>query len=703
MKTFLLSLLLCHASSAGTFSLKYILTSTSGISDVPEFFAAALVNDAVVGYCGSDRRRIDSTPTWMVKLLENDPDHWDWLMGKCLTNQQDFSVIIGRLKQRFNQTDGAHVFQRMNGCEWHEETGNTDGFNQYGYDGEDFILFDLKTLTWIAPVRQAVFTKHEWDMDEIKNNFWKNAINYECVGILKKYVSYGRSYLQRTDPPSVSLLQKTPSSAVSCHATGFYPDRALMFWSKDGEEIHEGVEHGEILPNHDGTFQMSVDLNVSSVPEEDWRRYHCLFHLDGVEDIITELDEAVIRTNSIPPSEFPAGVVIGVVVGLLLLLLCMAALLLWKKNKNGFRAASTSEFSTSGRSHLSVTTFCVCVSFCLSVKHSLTYFITSSSGLQNFPRFVAVSNVDGVPVGYCDSINQTAEPRQDWVQKLVEKEPEHLEWHIQNCLGAIHVSQTDLDQLRQHFHHTEGVHVFQELSSCEWDNETDEVTGYWRSSYDGEDVVSVDSKTLTWQFTDKAAFFKQFWDVNKLRLNSFRIFIPSICPQWLKQYLKYGRKYLLRKDPPSVSLLQKTPSSAVSCHATGFYPDRALMFWSKDGEEIHEGVEHGEILPNHDGTFQMSVDLNVSSAEDWRRYHCEFQFEGAEDRIITELDRRRIKTNWKEKPDHVTIPVVSAVVVLVLVLVIVMATAGGYHIHQKRREAEVSMELSETSSSSNMN
>ena len=71
-----------------------------------------------------------------------------------------------------------------------------------------------------------------------------------------------------------------------------------MFWRKDGEEIHEGVEHGEILPNHDGSFQMNVDLNISSVSPEDWRRYDCVFHLSGVEDdIITKLDETQIRTN----------------------------------------------------------------------------------------------------------------------------------------------------------------------------------------------------------------------------------------------------------------------------------------------------------------------------------------------------------------------------------------------------------------------
>ena len=96
----------------------------------------------------------------------------------------------------------------------------------------------------------------------------------------------------------MSLLQKTPSSPVSCHATGFYPDRATLFWRKDGDDLHEDVDHGEILPNHDGTFQMSADLKLSSVTPEDWRRYDCVFRLSGVkDDIVTRLDKAVIRSN----------------------------------------------------------------------------------------------------------------------------------------------------------------------------------------------------------------------------------------------------------------------------------------------------------------------------------------------------------------------------------------------------------------------
>ncbi|XP_033182128.1 major histocompatibility complex class I-related gene protein-like [Anabas testudineus] len=103
-----------------------------------------------------------------------------------------------------------------------------------------------------------------------------------------------------------------------------------MFWRKDGEEIHEDVDHGEILPNHDGTFQMRVDLNISSVKPEDWSRYDCVFHLSGVKkDVITKLDKAVIRTNW----DKPRNLSVSVIVVVLVIVLIAAAGFIIYKNK----------------------------------------------------------------------------------------------------------------------------------------------------------------------------------------------------------------------------------------------------------------------------------------------------------------------------------------------------------------------------------
>uniref|UniRef100_A0A668S8N3 Ig-like domain-containing protein n=1 Tax=Oreochromis aureus TaxID=47969 RepID=A0A668S8N3_OREAU len=168
-------------------------------------------------------------------------------------------------------SSGIHILQSISGCEWNESTGEMINFLRYAYNGEDFLEFDMKTLTWIAPKPEAVITKQRWDTDENRIKYTVKFLSRTCPMWLKMSLESGKRSLQRTVLPSVSLLQKSSSSPVSCHATGFYPQRVEMFWRKDGEEIHDGVDPGEILPNNDETFQMNVDLNVSSVRPEDWR------------------------------------------------------------------------------------------------------------------------------------------------------------------------------------------------------------------------------------------------------------------------------------------------------------------------------------------------------------------------------------------------------------------------------------------------
>uniref|UniRef100_A0A3B5MFW5 Ig-like domain-containing protein n=1 Tax=Xiphophorus couchianus TaxID=32473 RepID=A0A3B5MFW5_9TELE len=291
-------LLLFHVASSVKHSLRYFLTATYGVQDFPEFVGAATVDEVQVGYCDSNIKTAKPKQDWMRKLIERNPEHLEWYSQKCLGSQHVFRANIDDLKRRLNLTEGPHILQRMNGCEWDDETGEITGFNQYGYNGEDFLALDLKTLTWIAPKSQAVLTKLIWDAKKARLEHNKNYYIYKCPDWLKNYIRHGKSFLQRTESPSISLLQKTPSSVVSCHATGFFPDRAEMFWRKDGEEIHEDVEKGEILLNNDGTFQMSVELNVSSVPPDSWKQYDCVFQLSGVgDDIKITLDKSVIRTN----------------------------------------------------------------------------------------------------------------------------------------------------------------------------------------------------------------------------------------------------------------------------------------------------------------------------------------------------------------------------------------------------------------------
>ncbi|XP_047460644.1 BOLA class I histocompatibility antigen, alpha chain BL3-7-like [Mugil cephalus] len=318
-----------------------------------------------------------------------------------------------------------------------------------------------------------------------------------------------------------------------------------------------------------------------------------------------------------------------------------------------------------------------------SVKHSLKYYITGSSGVPNLPEFMIVAEVDDIQVTYCDGSNKIYEPRQDWVKKLYDDNPQLWTQGTQDCFEILppffKILMNDLIQV---FNRSEGVHILQFMSGCEWDETTGEVTGFVQFGYGGRDLIEMDLKTLTWTaLRPEADIIKQKWDAESLSIKE----AVGLFPEWLKLDLKYGNSSLLRTDVPSVSLLQKTPSSPVSCHATGFYPDRAMMFWRKDGEEIHEGVEHGEILPNHDGSFQMNVDLNISSVspEDWRRHDCVFHLSGVEDDIITKLDETQIRTNWVEKPDDMTSTTI--IIIISAVVVVVFAAAAGFMVNRKKQ------------------
>ncbi|KAM4725939.1 major histocompatibility complex class I-related gene protein isoform 3-T3 [Anableps anableps] len=332
-----LVLLGIQGSTAVIHSLKYFYTGTSGTPNFPSYISVGLVDDVQISHCDSIMNRNVPKQEWMNQVSSEHPDYWKEETQTCLEKQQTFKANLEIGKQRFNQTGGVHVFQQMYGCEWDDETGEVKGYDQFGFDGEDLIGLDLETESWITSKPQAVNSKNKWDHDRYASQYEKFYLTQTCVEWLKKYVSYGRSSLMKTGLPSVSLLQKTCCSPVSCHATGFYPNRAEMFWRKDGDEVHDGVVKGEILPNNDGSFQMSVDIDLSSVAAEHWPKYECVFQLSGTsEDITHRLEKTRVLTNE----SNTINVIIPVVVAVAVLgLIGVIGFILYKK-KNAKRPPS---------------------------------------------------------------------------------------------------------------------------------------------------------------------------------------------------------------------------------------------------------------------------------------------------------------------------------------------------------------------------
>uniref|UniRef100_A0A3Q2P3W9 MHC class I-like antigen recognition-like domain-containing protein n=1 Tax=Fundulus heteroclitus TaxID=8078 RepID=A0A3Q2P3W9_FUNHE len=177
-----------------THSLKYFYTLTSGISNFPSYVSVGLVDDVQISYCDSDINRNTPKQEWMKKVESEHPRYWEEETQTCRDKQQTFRVNLDIAKNLFNQT-GAHIFQQMIGCEWDDETGEVSDYDQFGYDGEDLIILDLRTQTWISAKQQAVITKNKWNQNRYAAEYEKSYLTQICVEWLKKYVDYGRNSL----------------------------------------------------------------------------------------------------------------------------------------------------------------------------------------------------------------------------------------------------------------------------------------------------------------------------------------------------------------------------------------------------------------------------------------------------------------------------------------------------------------------------
>ncbi|XP_060739562.1 patr class I histocompatibility antigen, alpha chain G-like [Tachysurus vachellii] len=266
----------------GTHSLQYFYTVVTTEMNFPEFTAVGLVDGGQFVYYDSNIRRMIPKTEWIQKMNYDDPDYWNRETQKLQGSEEIFKVNVDILMMRFNQTTGVHSVQLMYGCEL-DDDGTVRGYRQYGYDGEDYISFDLKTVTWTAAKSQAVITKNKWDPDPGMTVARKNYLENICIKWLKKYVSYGKETLERKVRPETSLFQKESSSPeVVCHATGFFPKAVMITWRKDGEDMHEDVELRETLPNQDGSFQKR---SILKVPAEELQKhtYTCVIQHSSLE------------------------------------------------------------------------------------------------------------------------------------------------------------------------------------------------------------------------------------------------------------------------------------------------------------------------------------------------------------------------------------------------------------------------------------
>ncbi|XP_074164618.1 major histocompatibility complex class I-related gene protein [Sminthopsis crassicaudata] len=263
---FLLHLLMTAAIQGGharTHSLRYfrlgVSDSTQGI---PEFISVGYVDSHPITSYDSVRRQKMPQASWMAENLGS--DHWEKYTQLLRGWQQTFKMELRVLQNHYNHTGGFHTYQRMIGCELLED-GSTTGFLQYAYDGNDFIIFNKDSMSWIAVDNVARLTKQVWETNLNELRYQKNWLETECIAWLKKFLDFGKDSFQRTENPILRGSCKKSSTGITtliCRAYGFYPPEITMTWIKNGELIIQEIEYGDILPSGDGTYQTWISIEI---------------------------------------------------------------------------------------------------------------------------------------------------------------------------------------------------------------------------------------------------------------------------------------------------------------------------------------------------------------------------------------------------------------------------------------------------------
>ncbi|RXN13438.1 H-2 class I histocompatibility alpha chain-like protein [Labeo rohita] len=277
--------------------LHYKFTVLTKANKTSEYSAVGVYDDRQIKHYSND---------W-TKSPVNPPDFKNWFIYqiRALSNCTD------------SQCSELHVLQRIMGCELEKLPNGTvhlRAFDEYAFDGEDFIAFDSDTQQWIDKNPKAKETKRKWDLQTVHNHFLQYFLK-NCMNWISTFNN------TNTTPPDVHVFaRKVPGDHsklnLTCLATGFYPRDIEMNISLDGTVLGNQISSG-FRPNDDETFQMRTSVEIDRNHKGS---YDCfVIHSSLTEPVSVELDGKCFDCETESPLPVRAVVVLVPVVVLTLI------------------------------------------------------------------------------------------------------------------------------------------------------------------------------------------------------------------------------------------------------------------------------------------------------------------------------------------------------------------------------------------------
>ncbi|KAM6184916.1 class I histocompatibility antigen, Gogo-C*0203 alpha chain-like [Rhynchocyon petersi] len=259
---------------AGPHSLRYFYTSISRPPAEPRFINVGYVDDTPFVRFDSDAPNPRTEP--LVEWIEKEgTEYWERETRIHRENAQNFRVSLRNLRGYYNQSDvGSHTLQWMSGCDLGPDGRLLRGYEQFAYDGDDYISLNEDLRSWTAADMAAQITQRKWEEAGAANRH-RAYLEGRCVEWLRRYLENGKDSLQRLNSPQTQVTHhRTSESEVSlkCWARGFYPADITLTWQRDGQDLTQDMELVETRPAGDGSFQKWVAIVVRSGEEQ---KYTC--------------------------------------------------------------------------------------------------------------------------------------------------------------------------------------------------------------------------------------------------------------------------------------------------------------------------------------------------------------------------------------------------------------------------------------------
>uniref|UniRef100_A0ABK0LB21 Ig-like domain-containing protein n=1 Tax=Rattus norvegicus TaxID=10116 RepID=A0ABK0LB21_RAT len=283
---------------AGSHSLRYFHTAVSrpGLGE-PRFIIVGYVDHTEFVRYDSDAEnpRYEPRARWMER---EGPEYWEQQTQIVKGHEWSFRVSLRNLLGYYNQSEGgSHTLQVMSGCDMGSDQSLRRGYEQYAYDGRDYISLNEDLKTWSAADLAAQITLNKWDQAG-ELDYYKAYLEGPCLEWLLRYLEHGKETLMRSDPPKAHVTlhpRHEGDVTLRCWALGFYPADITLTWQLNGEDLTQDMELVETRPAGDGTFQKWASVVVPSGKEQN---YTCHVEHEGLPEPLTLRWESPPSTDS---------------------------------------------------------------------------------------------------------------------------------------------------------------------------------------------------------------------------------------------------------------------------------------------------------------------------------------------------------------------------------------------------------------------